>query len=143
MSQGRSLFKSCFRNEMFALVPYEVWRDLVVAQLDLRTLCNFVQLSKGCKKISQELCRGFLGLVRCYIDDEVSVANENLLKARLCLFNDAKIKYEYAYTIEVFQRVLWTPCDDDDFLQVSNQEEQIVEFSQRAKQRFQINNKKE
>lgn len=109
MDQGRSLFKSCFRNEIFALVPYEVWRDLVVAQLDLRTLCSFVQLSKGCKKISQELCRGFLGLVRYYKDNDIFVADENLSKARLCLFNDAKIKYEYAYTIRSFQRAILTP----------------------------------
>jgi hypothetical protein len=92
----RLLFKSCFRNKMFALVPYEVWRDFIVAQLDSRTIGKFVQLSKGCKKIAQELCLDFLDSVEYYGGkNQFCVAVENLFKAKICFFNDAKIQYQY------------------------------------------------
>lgn len=95
----RSVFKSCFRNRMFALVPYEVWRDLIVAQLDVGTLWNFVQLSKGCKNIAQELGPVFLGWTNYYkSEDQIPIAAENLFKARLCLCasEDAIREYEFA-----------------------------------------------
>lgn len=98
MNQGvRLLFKSCFRNRMFALVPYEVWRDLIVAQLDSRTIGKFVQLSKGCKKITEQLGEYFYNLAKRYrIEDNIPVAKAYLRKAKHCYNSEAMYEVGYA-----------------------------------------------
>lgn len=52
--EARLLFKKCFRNKMFVLVPFEIWRD-ILGSADLRTVSLAAQTCWGFKELIDNL----------------------------------------------------------------------------------------
>lgn len=39
----RSFLKKCFKNELFSVAPFEIWRDLILSNADSKTITNLSQ----------------------------------------------------------------------------------------------------
>lgn len=96
--EPRVLLRTCFKNPLYAFVPYDIWKTLIFAQVeDLKTLGVVAQLSHGCKSAIEELRRNNMTLAKHYRkENQIPMAHKCLLSSVECKNPEALVEYACA-----------------------------------------------
>lgn len=77
----RRLFKSCFKNTIFILVPFEIWRD-IISKADPLSIARIAKTSRGFNEVVKNLRNLFLEYALAHRrEDRIPEAKKYLLRA--------------------------------------------------------------
>lgn len=97
--EPRVLLRKCFRNFLYALVPYDVWKNLIFAQVHIKTLGAVTQLSQGSKCAVEEIRKNNMVLAKRYRrEGQIPMALKCLQSSAECNNPEALFELGWAYS---------------------------------------------
>lgn len=80
-NDSRPSLKNCFKNYLFSLVPYEIWRD-ILSNADSKSVVRLCQTCKGFNRAATNLQNSLLDLAKEHRkEDQIALASNCLQKS--------------------------------------------------------------
>lgn len=97
--EARVLLRRCFKKPLYALVPYDIWKNFIFVQVeDLKTLGVVAQLSRGSKCVVEEIRKNNMALAKRYRrEGQIPMALKCLRSSAECNNPEALFELGWAY----------------------------------------------